>query len=302
MTDRAQHQLVLAAFFVVACGADSQTSEQGGIPEVLMEPGAEVSEFSSWQVEGLSLYTINVSEPDMTSIRVVGVDAQGEVVSGRELMQRMSGLAAEELAPRVMGVLLHRAHGRPLMPDSDERDAYRNVWEAVTAPRSAEGKLVFYALEGDMNPAVVRHEIDLQTFAHSSMQASEELRQRGQIVGSGSAVCEPVATCLCWSGCARLEPILAPDGNSATHRRVRPPEEPRAVELYERVEACTGGVCAQTCRADRPDSHCDAGVLIPVDVVCTESCAPSEAPFHCDTLVDSCRRVPHPVRAAASGH
>lgn len=123
---------------------------------------------------------------------------------------------------------------------------------------------------------------------------------RGEVSAVGEPLCMAFVRCGCWSGCARVEPVRAPEGSVATHRLVEAlPNGEQAGALLYVEEHCYEGRCQRVCVADTADARCDDGGLSFVNETCTGACAPSEAPYHCVTLADRCERVEHPIRAPA---
>jgi hypothetical protein len=286
-------------------GGDARRSTAAGdevpgaaVPAALraLAPDEEIEPFVRWSVPGVRLYCLSQAVPDQTTSRVVGIDAEtGAVVAGTELLRRGGAAAPDELARRVFGALLGQAFYEPLGP-GDERSSFvsEREWSLVQPARVEQGRLVFFSLQGDMAPELVEQRVDLATFAVTTRSAREVLLDRGETVVLSGPLCIPLATCGCWDGCARVEQVAVPGRDVAAVRFL---DGPRAGQLLELRHECSDGRCFTVCAADLPDAICGDPYLS-TDEECTESCPPSEAPFHCESTGAGCTRIAHPGRAA----
>jgi len=266
------------------------------VPEALTElaANAEVMRFDGWTVEGLTLYRVSWAVPDRSSARVVAIDAQGALVEGRALMRRFGELAPAELATRAFAVLLEMQGAEPLTRADRESISFGTdeEWAVIEPARREEGALVFYALQGEMAPELVEHRMDLGSFEITTRTVVEVAIERGADVPVGDPRCVAHASCGCWRGCVRVQALRGPEGER--HRIL---DGGDAGSSLVRRESCHEGTCFQVCVADTPGARCDPGVFEPANETCTGACAPSEAPYHCETLVDGCRQVAHPTRS-----
>lgn len=289
---------IAAVIAVAAChGGGGASSGANKVPDAIakLAKGGEAQPFDGWTVPGVTLYRIVVAVPDHTSTSIVGIDGKtGAVVTGPELIKRMgTTVPPAELAQRMFGAVISDT-GRPLMPtETEHMFATEQEWKAVEAPAIVDGALVFYAFRGEMDPELVQYKIALDTLAITITDAVEVLVARGQTVMLGAAMCEPRVDCGCWSGCARFQRIAAPGLTDTTWIRVGTGGDP---SVHYTRDHCGHPPCSTVCRADSPTANCDPA-LVAVDLGCTESCPPGEAPYHCDTLTDSCKQIDHPTRA-----
>jgi hypothetical protein len=172
-------RLGLAALVLLACECGGT-----GLPPALSSYGEayEVTPFTGWSVPGLRLYHVReLGLEDASSTSVVGVDEQGALVEGSDLFARFSTLPPEELAQRACIVLIDGC--RPL----DARDPSAAMWgdaSRVTAPHLDEGHLVFFIVEGDMAPRVVRITIDVAAGAVIARDALADLAPAGAATSS----------------------------------------------------------------------------------------------------------------------
>lgn len=284
------------------CGGSTASGDGEDLPRAIREMDehdyAEVQPFDGWSVQGVRLYRMSWAVPDHSVSYIIGIDESGALLRGPDLMRRFGDLPPEELATRAIGVLLGE-HGRqPLSPDSERTFGSEAEWEVVAAPRMEGDTLVFYMLEGEMAPGLVERRLDTRTYGLETQDLIQVIVDRGDIAVVGGPRCVAIARCGCWDGCVRAETVRVPEGRRGTHRLV---DGEAAGTLLDRHEECAGTDCFRVCRVDAPDAHCDDGALAPVDEECEESCPPSEAPYHCETLESACRRVEHPGRHATAG-
>lgn len=297
MTLRALVALVLVCG-CGSCGGAQEGAESDDIPEVVaaLATDAEVIRFTGWSAEGLELYRVSWAVPDHSSSRVVAVDGEGALLEGPELMRRFGELAPDELAVRAFAVLLQTQGAEPLTPADRESIQFGTdeEWAVVEPARREEGALVFFALQGEMAPELVEHRMDLESFAIATRPVADVVVANGDRVPVGDPRCVAHGYCGCWRGCVRVQTVRGPEGEA--HRILD--GEAAGIELHHR-ESCYEGTCFQVCVADTPEARCDPGIY-EANEPCTGACAPSEAPYHCETLVDGCRQVDHPNRSASS--
>lgn len=283
-----------------SCGGGAAEGPSMDRPAALAEygDGYDVTPFTGWSVPGVRLYTVVlVGVADLSRAHVVGVDGSGALVRGPALMDRMGELPPEELAARVMSVLIGKHGSRALTPGERLSELGTDAqWARVRAPAIVDGALVFYALVGDMSPELVEHRVQLEEWTVSTRSVTDVLLAEGETVAIGSASCQPFTVCGCWSGCARMEPVRRPGIEEPTFRVVG---GEHAGVLGTRHGSCAGGAarpttCARACRSDTAEAPCDDAIEL--EVACGEACPPSEAPYHCVTYEDRCERVDHVVR------
>ena len=270
------------------------------LPEALLALAGDagLEPFTRWSVPGVRLYSLSSWVPDESTTRVVGVeDGTGELVRGVELLRRGGAQPPEELARRVFGALLGQAFYEPLEA-ADERPQFASEqeWSLVRPPRMEGGALIFFSMQGDMEPELVEFRVDLATFALARRSARELLLERGEPVVVSGPLCIPRATCGCWEGCARVEQVELPGRDVAAVRLL---DGPQAGRVLERRRECADGRCFAVCAADLPRAVCEDAYRF-VDEACGESCPPSEAPYHCEAGPDGCVRVEHPGRVGAT--
>jgi hypothetical protein len=167
-------RLALAILLLVAC-----TGHADPIGRKYPPPRWQVQRFDGYKVEGLALWQVQgESVPDRNGDRfVVGVDGTGKLVEGFDLFRRAAtGQAPEELARRVFDILL-AGHGSPLDPARDQPLSMfpKEEWALVKAPAVTGGVLVFWYVQGEMAPQVVRGTLDLQTGALARRRAGDIL-------------------------------------------------------------------------------------------------------------------------------
>ena len=192
------------------------------LPEALLALAGDagLEPFTRWSVPGVRLYSLSSWVPDESTTRVVGVeDGTGELVRGVELLRRGGAQPPEELARRVFGALLGQAFYEPLEA-ADERPQFASEqeWSLVRPPRMEGGALIFFSMQGDMEPELVEFRVDLATFALARRSARELLLERGEPVVVSGPLCIPRATCGCWEGCARVEQVELPGRDVAAVR------------------------------------------------------------------------------------
>jgi hypothetical protein len=277
-----------------ACGG-ATGADGSSIPSALRERSEreEIVRFTGFTVPGLVLYRASGSVPDHGWSYIVGVDADGRAVEGAALMRRLGEMTPQIAAERAIAIILREAGDMPLSP-SDQRPQFatEQEWTIVQAPRREGNAIVFFVMSGEMNPTLVEVSIALDTFTASYRSAVDVLLAAGQTVIFRQAFCQPFAWCGCYDGCRRFVGLRVPPTGDVRFRLESEPEG----DLYQEGPACTGqAACAQVCRADAPTANCDP-ILVRVGEACNESCVPTEAPYRCETLEDSCRVVPHTVR------
>jgi len=285
---------IVVVVLVVAVGAcHGGGGNHDDVPPAIakLAKGGEVRRFDDWKIPGVTTYQITRSVPDKTWTSVVGIDDKtGAVVSSAELFKRMGPLPADELAKRMFGPIISD-NGRPLMPADTHTMATDQEWSVVEPPKIVDGALVFYSFRGEMNPELGQYKIPLDTLEVTFTDATELLLARGETVLTGGPMCEALQTCHCWVGCAQFQMEQVPGVPERVWARVGSGEQ------FVREE-CKAEPCARVCRADSPTANCDPA-LVERQLACDKSCAPSEAPYHCEATADGCKRVEHPTRAAA---
>ncbi|MFT5358248.1 MAG: hypothetical protein ACI9KE_005486 [Polyangiales bacterium] len=261
--------------------ADDLEAIRAAFPE-----GTEVTPFSGWEVSGLRLFRANWSEPDNSNIRVVGVDASSEVIRGADLMRRFGEVTPQDLALRANAILLPFAGQEPLSPGFAE---WGNAQEQalIRDPRVAEGVLCYFAVQGEMNPGIVERCVQLSDYSVTTRHATELILAGGDSVVDENTICIAHSACGHWEGCVRAQRIQRPGNETSAYQVV---ESGIILELFE---DCLNGVCFDVCRSASQSAHCDSGTYAPVDIACSESFPPSRADYHCETLADECRQVPH---------
>jgi hypothetical protein len=289
-------QLALLSWLFGACCGGTPGNGSANVPRALREraESQEVVPFDGFPVTGLELYRVSGSVPDHGWSFVVGIDAGGRLVEREALMRRLGPLEPAVLASRALAVLLGQL-GQATVNPSDPRSQFssEDEWSVITAPRREGDEVVFFLMEGEMHPTLNEVRVDANTFVVSHRAAADLVLASGRNVSIGPEMCAPISLCGCWSGCGRFEPFRVPN-ESVIRYLAR--DGSRVGTFYAPAPACTGNACARTCRIDMLDATCDAALLPTTPEECTEACPPSEAPYHCDTLVTGCRRIEHPVR------
>ncbi|MCB9592594.1 MAG: hypothetical protein H6719_07670 [Sandaracinaceae bacterium] len=285
---------------LTACGAGGDGG--ASIPDAIREVAQhrEVEPFTGWSVPGVTLYRVSFSVPDRSEASVIGLDdASGAVLRGPGLMRRIGARPPDELARRVFDVLLGQQGGAPITAEDRGTLGTDAEWATVAPAHLEDGALVFFGWRGEMAPELVEHRVDTTTWEMSTRSATEVIVASGRRAAVGGARCMPRSTCGCWSGCAAYQLVRAPGRSPDEAVFVAVGEEDGP--LYAQRRHCTtlGGreTCARVCRVDSPTAQCD-DAIVAEEEECTEACPPTEAPYHCELLVEGCRRVDHPIRAA----
>lgn len=285
--------LTVFVLSTIACshGSDNPRS----VPSVLRERAAneEIVPYDGFTIAGLRLFRASGAVPDHGWSYIVGVDRDGALVEREALMARLGPLDPETFAVRAIAILLREEGQRPLLP-TDERPQFVSEagFEVVTAPRREGDTIIFFVMEGEMSPRLVEVRVDATTYAVTQRSGDDVLLALGRVVETNIPLCQPYATCGCYDGCRRFTSVRVPPSGDVRFRLEDDAERP----LFAPAAACTGARCARVCRVDAPTANCDPA-LVRENEPCTEACPPSEAPYHCETLVSGCRVVPHPVRA-----
>jgi len=286
--------LAVLALLGAACGG---TSDSTSIPRALRERARteEVVPFDGFSVPGLRLYRASGSVPDHGWSSVVGIDADGHLVEDAALMRRLGPLEPQVFAERAIAIVLAEAGQVPLQP-TDERDQFASEqeWSVVQSPRREGDRVVFFLMMGEMHPSLTEIRIDASTFRPEFRPAEQVLLSLGREALIGTPICEALADCGCWYDCVPMQRYRTP-GSDAVHFRRATGEDTRA---YVLGRACdSGDGCLRVCRADAPTAYCDPGLVLETgSSACEEACPLGEAPFHCETLVNGCRKVDHPIR------
>ncbi len=195
-------RLLLTAFVVPLvvssspCGGGEDAPE---VPDALAAHAEhdEVTPFSEVRIEGLAIYRLTPrvvpADADSTA-RVVGVDAQGRVVEGAELVRRAGDRPPAELARLVREAILARP-GDALVPGDPVLDSemFRPAERAfVHAPTLEDGTLELFGIEGSMHPTLYRYRVSVPGFEVTRDRVSEVAANEAcAALTGGVAVVEP---------------------------------------------------------------------------------------------------------------
>ncbi len=292
MTLRAFAFASLAAVGCGSCGGAQEGAELE-VPEALADLAeyAEVVPFDDWSVPGVTLYRATWSVPDQSNHQIVGVDESGARIDREDLMARFGELSARELATRAFGVLLGDHGAEPLTAADRDSIAFGtdDEWALIEPPRREGGDVVFFALEGEMDPMLVEHRLDPETFDLVTRTVAEMVQAQGDAETGGEPRCVAYTSCGCWRGCVRVREVRDAEG---TVFRVVDGEHAGA-ELVHR-EDCFEERCFVSCSEDSSGISCEDGAY-ELSQTCTGSCAPSQAPYRCRMDEDGCRSIDHPL-------
>jgi hypothetical protein len=264
---------ILFSIALAACGG-SQESGAGtgtGLPASLQTLGAtgDVQGFTGWSVPGLTLYRHCMSIPDRSTCSIVAVDGDGALVRGTDLWRRLPEGTPAERAARAADVLLGEAGQEPATPESD-RSRWSTIgaeeWSVVAAPALDGDALVFYFVEGEMDPSMNRIRLDLASGAVTRTPALDvwvETAPAGELPR-----CEPVISCGCDRGCLRVDVVHVPNGGD----RFRPLDADRRGVVHFRDP--TTGALRQV-----------------ADEACEESCPPQRPTYRCELRGETCGRL-----------
>lgn len=294
-----RHRPTLIAALCLAmlspASACNGTGTSVGVPRALREraQNEEVVPYDGFAVSGLRLYRVSGSVPDHGWSTIVGIDANGALVERAALMRRLGDLEPTLFAERALAILLGEAGTVPLQPgDPRSQFATEDEWSIVRAPARDGDAIVFFTIRGEMNPTLIETRVDTTSFALSFRPASQVLLAAGREASLGPSVCMAVSECNCWNDCVRMDRFLVPGSDRPHFRRTDSPDD----RLYVLGAECVGDACARVCRVDHPTAYCDPAIEPEPAIDCERGCVPSEAPYHCDTLENGCRRVEHPIR------
>lgn len=256
-----------ALSIVIAVGLGACSSGADSLPGALAPLAGEVTRFEGWSLPGLTLYRRCMAMPDRSTCSIVGVDADGVLVPSVEIFRRLPPeLTPLELAQRAHDLVLGEAGQEPLRPGSD-RTQWGSIvsdeeWSVVAEPVIEGGAIVFFTMEGEMDPTAMRVRVDRATGRVTRENAADVWIARAPV---GAVSCEPVATCGCEMGCLRVD-------------TVRLPRRGDAFRALDRARS----------RYFRESS----GFLRTLaDEECAESCPPAPPSYRCELHGEACERI-----------
>lgn len=296
-TSTTPHPSFASAVRVLRAGLLAATTACGGtggadLPRALREAAQtqDVRPLPDRSSPELRLYVVSGHVHDDGWSRLVAVDSRGRLVEGPRLFARLAEDDVNARTELAISVLLGE-HGRSPLRPTDERPRYvpEAEWATVQAPRDEGGILVFFVLEGEMHPEVTEIRVRRDGTDLARRSAQDVLLASGREVPIGPPRCWPVTTCGCYAGCVALVPTRVPNPLRTEFRA----EDGRS---YGPADPCEGDRCLRVCWADAPTASCEPAPVPASPEPCEETCLPTEAPYHCETLADGCRAIPHTVR------
>lgn len=147
-----------------------------------------------------------------------------------------------------------------------------------------DGKLCYFAVQGEMHPDIVERCIRLSDYNVTTRTARQIVDERPP---RAPELCIAQSECGCWNGCVRAR-LIRHAGRAAAAYQVVDSEV-----VLERVQECLDGACFEVCRGTGGGEPCEAGTYQAPSNECEESCPPSRADFHCETLENECRTIQH---------
>ncbi len=157
----------------------------------------EVHPSSVFSLDGLSIVRIvpqsSVIEADGPGyVLWGGVDKDGNILKQTDLFQRCAAsLPPPTLARCALGTLATLADAIPLTPADRGSSAFSSLpeWGQLHEPKVSDGQLIFWVLEGAMNPYLVRYQVTIAT-AKLERQFGEDLVLEPDSSEAHCPVCE----------------------------------------------------------------------------------------------------------------